>query len=104
MPQPENPIEPMVTTLRYANRAENLQNARCLRPLVQGRRGIHPADRPAHSLPGRRASRGTARRRSVRYPGASSPMYLACTSGGPLVYLAGDPGVTVLRAEALARC
>ena len=57
---------------------------------------------PAHRLPG--ASRGTARRRSVPYWGASSPMYLACTVGGPLVYLTGDPGVTVLRAEALARC
>jgi hypothetical protein len=32
------------------------------------------------------------------------PMYLACTSGGPFVFLGGEPGATVLRAEALGHC
>jgi hypothetical protein len=36
-------------------------------------------------------------RRPVRQPGAGNPMYLACTCGGPLTYLGGDPGATVLR-------
>ncbi|MDQ2874586.1 MAG: SDR family NAD(P)-dependent oxidoreductase [Actinomycetota bacterium] len=31
-----------------------------------------------------------------------NPTYLACTSGGPRIYLGGDPGVTALRPEALA--
>lgn len=51
-----------------------------------------------------RASRRTARSRSAPYLGVGKLMYLACTSRGPRVYLGGDPGVTALRAEALARC
>jgi len=54
------------------------------------RAGKRPAGRAATRC--RRASRGPARRRSVRYPGAGSLMYFAHTSGGPLMYPAGDLG------------
>src|ERR1700730_10170077 len=55
---------------------------------------VWSADGPARTrAPSSRVGERGARQRSVRHRSAGSQMYLVYTSGGPGMYLAGDPGV-----------
>jgi hypothetical protein len=91
MPRPENHEKPRLPVPCCAIRAENPQ---LLMPGAPSAENLAALIRPwviahgrTHRVPGRRARNRTARSWSVRYSGAGSPMYLACTSDIPRVYL-----------------